>query len=62
MFGFPQQAVIYSLVYAIFNEQVLAGGQGWLRMPALFAFLMFFPSSPFLAGAAHRLLLSDMWV
>lgn len=62
MLGFPQQAVIYSLLYAIFNEKVLAGGQGWLQMSALFAFLTFFPSGPFLAGAAHRLLLREMWV
>ena len=62
MLGFPQQAVIYSLFYVIFNEKVLAGGQGWLRMPALFAFLMFFASGPFPARAVHRLLLSDMCV
>lgn len=56
--GFPQQAVTYSLVYVIFDEKVLAGVQGWLQMPALFAFLMFFPSNPLLVGAAPCLLLS----
>lgn len=57
MLRFSQRAVIYSLFCVIFNEKVLARGQGWLWMSALFAFLMFFLSSLFLAGAAHCLLL-----
>lgn len=49
--------MIYSLFCVIFNEKILAKGQGWLWMSALFAFLMFFPSSLFLARAACCLLL-----
>lgn len=49
--------MIYSLFCVIFKEKILAGGQSWLWMSALFAFLMFFPSSLLLAGAAHGLLL-----
>lgn len=54
--------MIYSLFNVVFNKKVLAGGQGWLRMSALFTFLMFSPSGPILAGAAPHLLLSSIWV
>lgn len=54
--------MIYSLFNVVLNKKVLAGGQGWLRMSALFTFLMFFPSSPIPEGAAPHLLLSNIWV